>query len=68
MSTKTDALIEQLRSIALNLRHSDALVIKTAIDVIRDLEDRLSDYEEDITDWQNSVMSQMGRGARNDKL
>ncbi len=61
MNTKTNALIEQLRDIALNIRRSDALVIHAAIDLIRDLEDRLSEYDEDITDWRDSVLSQMAK-------
>jgi len=65
VSTKTNALIEQLRAIAQDLRRSDALIIQEAIAVIRDLEDRLADYEEDITDWQNSVRTQMNRTDKN---
>ena len=53
-------LIENLKVIAAQSRPAEALVIKAAIDRIQELETRLSDYEEDITDWQVSVEKQMG--------
>lgn len=58
-------LIDKLREIARQVSASDALVIESAIKRIRDLEDKLSDYEEDITDWQFSVEQQMNRGKDN---
>ena len=54
-------LIEKLMVIAGRSPKSDALVIEAAIDRIRMLEDKLSDFEEDITDWQDSVVTQMSR-------
>lgn len=54
-------LIDKLRAIALELARSDALVIETAISRIKELEAKLADYEEDITDWQYSVQTQMRR-------
>lgn len=54
-------LIERLKVIAAHAQKSDAIIIEAAIDRIKELEDRLSDYEEDITDWQYSVVNQMGR-------
>ena len=52
-------LIEKLTEIAVKSQKSDALFIKAAIDRIKELEAKLSDYEEDITDWQGSVETQM---------
>lgn len=54
-------LIEKLKVIALQAHASDAPIIKAAIDRIGELEAKLSDYEEDITDWQGSVETQMRR-------
>ena len=53
-------LIENLKVIAAKVRPAEAQIIKAAIDRIKELEARLSDYEEDITDWQVSVEKQMG--------
>lgn len=55
-------LIEKLRIIALQSKEPDTLVIEAAIDRITELESRLDDYEEDVTDWKFSVESQMGHG------
>ena len=55
------SLIEKLKAIALRADKSDAPAIKAAIDHIQEMEDKLADYEEDITDWQLSVKKQMGR-------
>lgn len=55
----TSTLIDRLRLISRELKRSDALIIEAAIDRIIKLEDRLADYEEDITDWQDSVKRQM---------
>ena len=54
-------LIEKLKVIAIQAHKSDALIIEAAIDRIKELEARLSDYDEDITDWQDSVETQMRR-------
>ena len=54
-------LIEKLKVMALQANKSDALVINAAVTRIQELEAKLSDYEEDITDWQISVQSQMRR-------
>jgi hypothetical protein len=54
-------LIEKLKVIAVQANKSDALIIKSAIDRIQELEAKLSDYEEDVTDWHFSVESQMRR-------
>jgi hypothetical protein len=54
-------LIEKLMVIAAKANKSDALIIEAAIDRINELEAKLSDYEEDITDWQYSVETQMRR-------
>ncbi|MBL6998916.1 MAG: hypothetical protein ISR73_03575 [Gammaproteobacteria bacterium] len=59
-------LIENLKVIAVQSRPAEALIIKAAIDRIKELEARLSDYEEDITDWQISVEAQM-RSRKGDK-
>ena len=54
-------LIEKLKVIAAQADKSDALIIEAAIDRINELETKLTDYEEDITDWQDSVETQMRR-------
>jgi len=54
-------LIAKLKVIAVKAHKSDALIIEAAIDRIKELEAKLSDYEEDITDWQDSVEVQMRR-------
>ena len=54
-------LIEKLMVIAAKANKSDALIIEAAIDRINELEAKLSDYQEDITDWQYSVEKQMRR-------
>jgi len=54
-------LIEKLKVIALQAHKSDASIIHAAINRIKELEDKLADYEEDITDWQGSVETQMKR-------
>ncbi len=54
-------LIEKLKVIAIQAHKSDALIIEAAIDRIKELEARLSDYNGDITDWQDSVETQMRR-------
>ena len=59
-------LIEKLKLIALQAHKSDAPFIEAAIDRIKELETKLTRYEEDITDWQDSVESQMRR-RRDDK-
>lgn len=52
-------LVEKLKVIANKGHTSDTPVIVEAIDRIQELEAKLSDYEEDITDWQNTVEQQM---------
>jgi hypothetical protein len=54
-------LIENLMVIAAKAQKSDALTIEAAIERIMELEAKMSDYEEDVTDWQGSVESQMRR-------
>ena len=54
-------LIEKLKVIAAQADKSDALIIEAAIDRINELETKLTDYEEDITDWQDTVETQMRR-------
>ena len=57
-------LIEKLKVIALQAHESDAPFIEAGIDRIKELEAKLTHYEEDITDWQVAVKTQMRR--RND--
>ncbi|MBE9565076.1 MAG: hypothetical protein IMF17_07500 [Proteobacteria bacterium] len=52
-------LVEKLKIIAVQGNKSYTPVIEAAIDRIQELEAKLSDYEEDITDWQNVVEQQM---------
>lgn len=59
-------LIEKLKVIAVQADESDAPFIEAAIDRIKELEAKLSRYEEDTTDWQASVETQMRR-RRDDK-
>ena len=54
-------LIEKLKVIALEANETDAPVIEAAIERIRELESKLTIYEEDITDWQGAVETQMRR-------
>jgi hypothetical protein len=54
-------LIQKLKVVASQLGKSDAQIIIAAIDRIKDLEAKLSDYEDEITDWQFSVEAQMNR-------
>lgn len=54
-------LIRKLKVIALQADKSDALVIEAAIDRIRELEFKLAEFEDDITDWKVSVETQMRR-------
>ena len=54
-------LVEKLKEIAVRASESDALFIEKAIDRIAELEANLIGYEEDITDWQASVETQMRR-------
>jgi hypothetical protein len=59
-------LIERLKVIAVQAHKSDARFIEAAIDRIKELEAKMTHYEEDITDWQVSVETQMRR-RRDDK-
>ena len=59
-------LIEKLKEIAVQAHESDAPFIEAAIDRIEELEAELTDYKQDITDWQIAVEKQMGR-RRDDK-
>lgn len=54
-------LIEKLKVIAVQADKSDAPFIEAAIDRIKELEAKLAHYEDDITDWQGSVKTQMRR-------
>ncbi len=54
-------LIQKLKVISSQLNRSDEQIIKEAIDRIKELEAELSNYEDDITDWQFSVEAQMNR-------
>ncbi len=54
-------LIEKLKVIATKAHESDAPTIKAAIDRIKELEAKLAGYEEEATDWQASVETQMRR-------
>jgi hypothetical protein len=54
-------LLEKLKIIAIRADESDAPLIEGAIDRIKELEAKLARYEEDVTDWQVAVESQMGR-------
>ena len=54
-------LIEKLKLITVQAHESDAPFIEAAIDRIRELEAKLTQYEEDITDWQVAVKTQMRR-------
>ena len=59
-------LIERLKVIAVQAHKSDARFIEAAINRIKELEAKMTHYEEDITDWQVSVETQMRR-RRDDK-
>ena len=59
-------LIEKLDVIVLHARKSAAPFIEAAIARIKELETKLAHYEEDTSDWQFSVETQMGR-RRDDK-
>ncbi len=54
-------LIYKLKLIAAKANVSVAPIINAAIDRINYLEEKLSEYEDDITDWQSSVEAQMKR-------
>ncbi len=54
-------LIKKLKEAASRAQKSDAQNIEAAIDRIMELEAKLADYEEDITDWQVTVEQQMRR-------
>ena len=54
-------LIEKLKVIAVQAHESDAPIIEAAIDRIKELEAKLTCYEDDATDWQASVETQMRR-------
>jgi len=54
-------LIEKLKLIAVEARETDGAVVEAAIKRIHELEAKLDEYEEDITDWQVSVETQMRR-------
>ena len=54
-------LLKKLKEIAMRTDESDASFIKAAIGRINELEAKLASYEEDITDWQVAVETQMGR-------
>ena len=54
-------LIEKLKVITVQAHESDGPFIEAAIDRIRELEAKLTQYEEDITDWQVAVKTQMRR-------
>ncbi len=59
-------LIGRLNVIAAQADASDARIIEAAIDRIKELEAKLAHYEEDISEWQISVETQMRR-RRDDK-
>jgi hypothetical protein len=61
MARKMTDLLEKLRQIAKQASESDAQVIEAAIDHIEELKIKLTRYEEDVTDWQVAVETQMGR-------
>lgn len=54
-------LTEKLKIIAARAPSIDVPILLAAIDRIKDLEAKLAEYEEDITDWQSSVLAQMKR-------
>lgn len=54
-------LIQKLKVIAIRVNVSDTPIIEAAIDRIKELEEKLSLYEDDVTDWQFSVEAQMKR-------
>ncbi len=54
-------LIYKLKLLYANAHGSDAATIKAAIERIIELEEKLADYEDDITDWQSSIETQMRR-------
>ena len=54
-------LIEKLKVIAAEAHETDASVIDAAVKRIEELETKLAVYEDDITDWQVSVETQMRR-------
>ena len=58
-------LLKKLKEIAMRTDESDAPFIEAAIGRINELEAKLAGYEEDITDWQVAVETQMGRKKDN---
>jgi hypothetical protein len=54
-------LIYKLKLLAASAHASDAPTIIAAIERIIELEEKLADYEDDITDWQSSIETQMRR-------
>ena len=54
-------LVENLKGITIRANKLDAPIIKAAISRINELEVKLAGYEEDITNWQVAVETQMGR-------
>lgn len=54
-------LLEKLKEIAIRADAADAPFIEAAIGRINELEAKNNRYEEDVTDWQVAVETQMGR-------
>ncbi len=54
-------LIENLKNIAVRVDESDKSIIEAAIVRLEELEAKLIRYEDDTTDWQASVETQMRR-------
>ncbi len=54
-------LLEKLKALSVRSEKSDAHIIMQAINRINELENKLANYEDDITDWQYSVETQMRR-------
>ena len=59
-------LLEKLKQIAIKADDSDAPFIEAAIGRIKELEAKMVSYEDDVTDWQAAVETQMGR-SKDDK-
>ncbi len=54
-------LLEKLENISKRIDAKERPTIDAAIDRIRKLEEKLNEYEDDITDWKFSVVKQMKR-------
>ena len=54
-------LVEKLKIMALKASEPDASTLEAAAEHIEKLEAKLYNFQEDVTDWKNSVERQMKR-------